>query len=228
MRCGVTCLDDIFTRVSGRALQGGSIVVIQPPGRNGPYNPHLPIIATSGGWEPQGRQGVHLADVPYPLLRKQWPWPLLTMLPHTVKSQAIKRLVETCYTRYREGLVTNVHKGEVPSRYQRLAPSLAKEVVSPPLSLRRIDRYDGHRVTYHYRSHQSERVERETVAVYTFIGRMLQHVFPKGFQRIRYYGVQATKTFAQLKDVMQEALAQVKGLIKGAIKILAPLTYRQR
>ena len=134
----------------------------------------------------------------------------------------------TCYTRYREGFVTNVQKGEVPARYQSLARYLAKYVVSPPIALRRIDRYDGHRVTYHYRSHKSERVEQETVEVYTFIGRMVQHVFPKGFQRIRYYGVQATKTFARLKGMIQAALAKVNGLIKGAIKIVAPLTYRQR
>jgi len=87
---------------------------------------------------------------------------------------------------------------------------------------------DGQRVTYHYRSHKSERVERETVEVYTFIGRMIQHVLPKSFQRIRSDGVQATKTFAKLKGVIQEALAKVKGIVKGAMKILAPLTYRQR
>jgi Putative transposase len=71
-------------------------------------------------------------------------------------------------------------------------------------------------------------VERERVDVYTFIGRMVQHTFPKGFQRIRYYGVQATKTFTKIKDLIQEALAHVKGIIKGAIQIIAPLTYRQR
>jgi hypothetical protein len=71
-------------------------------------------------------------------------------------------------------------------------------------------------------------VEWETVAVYTFIGRMVQHVFAKGFQRIRYYGVQATKTFAKLKGVIQAALAKVQGFVKEAIKIIAPLTYRQR
>jgi hypothetical protein len=54
-------------------------------------------------------------------------------------------------------------------------------------------------VTYHYRSHRTERTEHETVDVLTFIGRMVQHVVPKGFQRVRYYGVQATKTFAKLK-----------------------------
>ena len=101
-------------------------------------------------------------------------------------------------------------------------------MVSPPISLRRIDRYDGQRVTYHYRSHKSERVEWETVAVYTFIGRLVQHVFAKGFQRIRYYGVQATKTFAKLKGVIQAALAKVQGFVKETIRIITPLTYRQR
>ena len=57
---------------------------------------------------------------------------------------------------------------------------------------------------------------------------MIQHVFPKGFQRIRYYGVQATKTFAKIKGLRQDALATVKGIGKGAIQIIAPMTYRQR
>jgi Putative transposase/Transposase zinc-binding domain len=228
MRCGVRCLDDVFSRVSGKNLKGGYIVVIQTHGRNGQYNPHLHIIATSGGWDQQARQWVHLDYLPYPMLRKKWQWSLLTMLRQTVKTQEIKRLVDVCYTRYREGFVTNVQKGDVPSRYQSLATYLAKYVVSPPISLRRIDRYDGHRVTYHYRSHKSEQVERETVEVYTFIGRMVQHTCPKGFQRIRYYGVQATKTFAKLKALIHAALAQVQRIVKGAIKIIAPLTYRQR
>ena len=82
--------------------------------------------------------------------------------------------------------------------------------------------------TYHYRSHRTERMEHETVEVATFIGRMVQHTMPKGFKRIRYYGVQATKTFAKVKEVIQEALAKVEGVVKGAIKIIARLTYRQR
>jgi hypothetical protein len=228
MRCGRRCLDDVFSRVCGKPLTGGYIMVIQTHGRNGQYNPHLHCIATSGGWDHQGKQWIHLDYVPYPLLRKKWQWHLLTMLRQTVKTKEINRLVDACYRRYREGFVTNVQKGDVPSRYQSLATYLAKYVVSPPISLRRIDRYDGHRVTYHYRSHKSERVERETVDVYTFIGRMVQHVFPKGFQRIRYYGVQATKTLAKIKHVIQEALAKIKGIVQGAIKIIAPMTYRQR
>jgi hypothetical protein len=228
MRCGVRCLDDVFSRVSGRPLQGGYIVVIQTHGRNGRYNPHLHVIATSGRWDRQASQWVHVDYMPYPLLRKKWQWYLLTMLRQRLKTPEIHRLVDACYRRYRNGFVTNVQQGDVPARFQSLATYLAKYVVSPPISLRRIDRYDGHRVTYHYRSHKSERVERETVEVYTFIERMVQHGFAKGFQRVRYYGVQATKTFAKMKRMIQEALAKVKHMVKGAIKIIAPMTYRQR
>jgi len=57
---------------------------------------------------------------------------------------------------------------------------------------------------------------------------MVPHTMPKGFKRIRYYGVQATKTFAKVKVVIQEALAKVQGVVKGAVKIIARLTYRQR
>src|SRR5438309_1761907 len=57
---------------------------------------------------------------------------------------------------------------------------------------------------------------------------MVPHAVPKGFKRIRYYGVQATKTFAQVKGVMQAALAQVEGVVKGAVQSIARLTYRQR
>jgi hypothetical protein len=125
-------------------------------------------------------------------------------------------------------LVINVHKGQVPSQYQSVARYVATYVVSPPISVRRIDRYDGERVTSHDRSHHTDRVEHETVGVETFISRMMQHTMPKGCKRIRYDGVQATKTFAKVKGVIQAALAKGEGVVKGAVQIIARLTYRQR
>src|SRR6266699_5070723 len=162
------------------------------------------------------------------MLHKKWQWYALEMCREALKTDAMARLVQACYAKYPNGFVANVQQGDVPSRYQSLATYLATYVVSPPISLRRIDGYDGQRVTYHYRSHKSERVERETVEVYTFIGRMIPHVFAKGFKRIRYYGVQATKTFEKITGLIREALSKIKGVVRGAVKIIARLTYRQR
>jgi hypothetical protein len=185
-------------------------------------------MATSGGFDGQGQRWEHLHYLPYALLRRKWQWHLLTMLRQTLKSDVINRLVDGCFTQYPNGLVTNVQKGQVPSGYQSLARYVATYVVSPPSAVRRIDRYDGHRGTYHYRSHRTERVEHETVEVDTFIGRMVQHTTPKGFKRIRYDGVPATKTFAKVKSMIHDALAKVEGVVKGAVQIMARLTSRQR
>jgi hypothetical protein len=228
MRCGVQCLDDVYSNVRGKALRGGSITVLHTHGRHGQYHPHLHLLATSGGYDGQGERWEHINYLPYDLLRRTWQWHLLSMVRKTLKTDAINQLVDTCFRKYPHGLVTNVQKGQVPSQYHSVARYVAKYVVSPPISVRRIDRYDGERVTYHYRSHRTERVEHETVGVETFIGRMIQHTMPKGFKRIRYYGVQATKTFAKVKGVIQAALAKVEGVVKGAVKIIARLTYRQR
>jgi len=228
MRCGAQCLDDFFSTVRGKALRGGYITVLHTHGRHGPYHPHLHLLATSGGYDAQSARWEHLQYLPYALLRRKWQWHLLSTLRKTLATDAIKRLVDVCFRKYPKGLVTNVQKGAVPSQYQSLARYVATYVVSPPISVRRIDRYDGERVTYHYRSHRTERVEHETVDVITFIGRMVQHTMPKGFKRIRYDGVQATKTFAKVKVLIREALAKIEGVVKGAVKIIARLTYRQR
>jgi Putative transposase len=116
MRCGVRCLDEVLSRVRGRALTGGYIVVMQTHGRHGPYQPHLHLIATRGGGDQQARQWVHLEDVPSPMLRQQWQWPLLTLRRQRVQTKARPRLVDAWYTRYRNGFVTNVPQGDVPSR----------------------------------------------------------------------------------------------------------------
>jgi len=228
MRCGVQCLDDFYSEVRGTALKGGYSVVLHTPGRNGQYHPHRHLIATSGGDDGQGQRWEHGYYLPYELLRRTWQWSLLRLVRQTLQMEVVTQLVDASFKRSPKGLVPNVQKGQVPSQYQSLARYVAKYVVSPPMAVRRIDRYDGERVTYHYRSHRTERVECETVDVDTCIGRMVQHTVPKGFKRIRYDGVQATKTFAKVKGLRQAALAKVEGVVKGAVKIIARLTYRQR
>ena len=228
MRCGVQCLDDVLSEVRGKTLQGGDIAVLHTHGRNGHDHPHRHLLATSGGYDGQGERWEPLHYLPYELLRRTWQWHLLSMVRKTLATDAVHQLVDGCFRKYPNGLVPNVQKGQVPSQSQSVARSVAQYVVSPPIAVRRIDRYDGERVTDHYRSHRTERVERETVDVDTCIGRMVQHTVPKGFKRIRYDGVQATKTFAKGKSMIHDALAKVEGVVKGAVKIMARLTYRQR
>lgn len=233
MRVGVNCLDDFFSHVAKKAVKGGYIMVLQTHGRDGQYNPHLHIIATSGGIEVEESECKwhHLDYLPYTALHKKWQWYLLKMLREEANSAEVSALINACYKEYPQGFIVNVQKGDVPNRYKSLAKYLARYVVSPPISIRRIDNYDEERgyVTYHYRSHRSGTVEKLTLDVYRFIGRMIQHVFPKGFKRVRYYGVQATKTFKKFSLIILSALSNVKSKVSsGIIQIISKKNYRER
>ena len=225
---GVKCLDDFFSRVSGKKLKGGYIVVLQTHGRNGQYNPHLHILATSGGLCEKSQGWVNLKYLPYPMLHKKWQWYLLEMLREEIDTVEIEEKIDASYRKYPKGFVANVQKGEVPDKMEALARYIVKYVVSPPISVSRIDKYDGERVKYHYKSHRTNRIEVEEIEVYKFIGRMIQHMLPKGFKRIRYYGVQATKTYEKFKGIIQEALSKVKKVFNGAVKVISPKRYRER
>ena len=222
------CRDDCSSAVRGQALKGGSSTVLQTPGRHGQSPPHLPLLAPSGGDEGQGERWEHSNDLPYARLRRKGPWPLLRRVGQTLQTAAIHPWVDPCCRPSPHGLVTNVQQGAVPSQSQSWARSVAQDGVSPPLAVRRLERDAGVRGTAHDRSQRTERGEQEPVAVETFSGRMVQHTVPQGCKHSRSYGGQATKTFAQGKVARQAALATVEGVVQGAVKSIARLTYRQR
>ena len=64
--------------------------------------------------------------------------------------------------------------------------------------------------------------------VFTFIGRMVQHILPKWFQRVRYYGLEATKTFKKWSEVIREGVKRIGRLVKGAYKVVGRKRYRDR
>jgi hypothetical protein len=62
----------------------------------------------------------------------------------------------------------------------------------------------------------------------TFIGRMVQHILPKSFMRIRYYGLQATRTFKKWVEAIKEGLSKAGKIIKGVFEVVARKNYRER
>jgi hypothetical protein len=217
MRVGVECLADTLRTVLRRPVEGGYILVLQTNGRSGSYNPHLHIIMTSGGIVANGRGGyswVTLKYFPYEILHKKWQYHLFRMLKERVPTREMQAKIDELYRKYPRGLVANIEKGEVPKRIRELAKYLAKYVVSPPISVRRIVSYDGKRVKYWYQDHKSGGRKMEEVDVFQFIGRMVQHILPKGMQRVRYYGLHAAavyrKIYSKLRAILPTDAAQCR------------------
>ena len=67
MRCGVRCVDDVFSHVSGHTLKGGYIVVIQPRAATATT---IRTAHDCDEWRMGGAAAAPPRHVPYRLLRK--------------------------------------------------------------------------------------------------------------------------------------------------------------
>ena len=201
LRAGAACVRDVFARTAGVELDIGSIAVLQTAGRPGNYNPHLHLLVTGGGLNPQGGW-TPVSYIPFEIIHRKRQYYLLTLLREEVPDPAVDRAVDHAWKQYPKGFVAFVEKGEVPPGGQGLARYLAKYVVSPPISVRRIERYDGRSVSYWYRDHKTGQIEHASLPVHQFIGRMVQHILPKGFQRIRYYGLHGNVRYARARQTL--------------------------
>ena len=228
MKCGHECLEDVVNTVRRLSLKIGNIVVVQTHGRSGHYNPHLHIIMTSGGVHTGLGQWFDLGYFKYKFIHKKWQYHLFRMIKSYFVSDEINQLVDKLWKMYPKGLVANVSKGSVPKRCKGLARYLARYVASPPIAVRRIVSYDGNTVTYWYKDHKTKSKKLETVEVFTFIGRMVQHIMPKNFHRVRYYGLEATKTFKKWAKVIQRGVQKIGNVVKGAYQIVSSKKYRER
>lgn len=229
MKAAQEALDEAVSQAKGKQVKLGYIVVLQTAGRSGSYNPHLHVLMTDGGLTDDG-EWEGLGYIPYDLLHRQWQKQVLEMIEERLGGEEqVKRLIDEMRQQYPKGFVAHL-QGDILPRLGQLTRYIVKYVVSPPMALSRIVRYDRERgeVTYWYRDHVSRRKQEETVSRETFIGRMVQHILPKGFQRIRYYGLQAT---CVLKKVRQRILLAVQGaaqVVLEGFEAVQRLTYRER
>jgi hypothetical protein len=227
MRAGHACLKDILNTCAGVKLDIGNIIVLQTAGRSGRYNPHLHILMTAGGLAPR-EQWKSISYIPYDMMHKKWQYHLLKMLREKGSDPAIEKDIDRAWRDYPKGFVAFLQEGEVPPGGKGLAQYLAKYVVSPPISVRRIESYDGQTVHYWYRDHKTGQIEHETLPVLQFIGRMVQHILPKGFQRIRYYGLHGHVRYQKMREYLAEMIPPETPDDPRGYRVLGPKPFAQR
>ena len=86
------------------------------------------------------------------------------------------------------------------------------EPIASGFSNRRLIAFDGSGVTFRYKDYRRDGLERQrvmTLATDAFIQRFLLHILPRGFHRIRHYGLLAASTH-------KTSLALARTLLKVA------------
>lgn len=238
-KIGWDCICDFLSwlmKIPLKSLKGGGIMIMHLPGRDAKYNPHLHIILMDGALDMIKNKWMSLRYFPYEVLRKKWQYFLSKMITEFDPSLETKKLIDGLWEKYgKTGFVFNIDKRDVPKRSEVLAKYLSRYLFRPAISVKRILEYDREKrkVVYEYDCHETGNMEKAEIDIFSFIGRMVQQILPKGFQRVRYMGLQATSSYKKSKEQIHEALDRDVILIRDEkgevlIKKAARLTFREK
>jgi hypothetical protein len=217
----------LFFKSSAEALQelardkrfvGGSIGmmgVLQTWSRDKNYHPHIHYLVPGGGLSEDEKKWIPARNdflVHHTPLAKMFKGKFKEALKEEGLYEQVPKHV------WKKDWVVGVEpvgNGEAALKY--LAPYVFRVAISNNniLSLK------NGRVTFRYRESKTNVWKTMTLEAHEFIRRFLQHVLPKGFVKVRYYGFLATKKrvlLSKIKELPGMLLSPVKKIIQKASK----------
>jgi hypothetical protein len=163
--------------------QIGMVGVLQTWTRDLIYHPHVHYLVPGGGLAADGQSWLRSRNAFLVHVK-----PLSILFRAKFRDELKKtELFEQVPTEvWRQEWVVHcqpVGSGEAALKY------LAPYIFRVALSNRRIVKLENGQVTFRYRERDTRRWKSCTLPAEEFIRRFLQHVLPKGFQKVRYYGL---------------------------------------
>jgi hypothetical protein len=143
----------------------------------------------------------------YKIMHRCWTEALVKYLYEWDKDGAHRHVIDEAVKEYGT-FVCYIDTEEVPTKSADLIGYLSRYISKPHISNRRILRYDAAsgEVEFTYNSHKTKRYEREKIDALKFIGRLLQQINPKFFQKTRYVGLHASKNRSRLNMLVAKAV----------------------
>jgi hypothetical protein len=190
---GAGALQDLAGQPKHLGAQLGLTAVLQTWTRDLRYHPHVHVLAPGGGLSADGLRWLRVKDAAFFLPQQK----LAARFKGRLKAwwqaeqpELFKRAPAKVWWRKWVVDVQVVGSGAAALKY------LAAYVHRGPLHPARLKAWDGRNVTFSYRD-GAGRERRSVVSGREFVRRLLQHVPPKGFQRVRHSGWRAAAARAK-------------------------------
>jgi hypothetical protein len=184
----------------------GIIAVLHTWGQNLSFHPHLHCIITGGGTRVDGRwkQLPYRSDgflFPVKALRKMYRGKLLDFITQKIKNGLI-RLPQTCnWNKLKPVLYNktwNVYAKSVMTSPMHVIDYLGRYTHKVAISNHRIIEAGHDYVRFKWRDYRDgEKMKEMSLPVDEFVGRLALHILPKGFVKIRQYGIWSYRNKSQ-------------------------------
>ena len=118
-----------------------------------------------------------------------------------------KRIVNKLYKTYNEGFYVNAERDL--TNIKQATKYIGRYLARPAIAEYRITDYDGKSVTFWYENKKPKKKITVTIDVLEFIGKLTQHIHPKGFRVVRRYGL-----YARAKNKLSIEIIKLYNFIK--------------
>ena len=151
------------------------------------YHPHTHFLVSAGGLSPDGQQWLQPNNPNF-------------LVP-------VRALSKIFRAKIRDALKARGWLGALPPGFwqrpwvvhaqpaghgDKVLGYLARYVFRIAISNSRLEHFENGHVTFRYRDNRTQQIKRVTLPVEQFLARFLQHVLPKGFAKVRHYGLGAS------------------------------------
>ena len=179
----------------------GCIAVLHTWTRALLYHPHVHLIVTAGGLS---------AD------RTQWIAPKNPAFLVPVQALSVIVRAKMCAALNRASLLDRIPTAVWTTPWvidarpagngQRVLDYLARYLFRVAISNSRLEHVDDQHVVFRYRDNQTQDLRRATLSGVEFLQRFLQHVLPRGFTKVRYFGLWSRARrgdLARARDILE-------------------------
>lgn len=165
------------------------------------YHPHVHLLVTLGGVDTQSRW-VAPPHAGYLVPAKALAKVFRGMMAGALRNARLLHRVGSGVWR-KDWVVDAQHAGDG----EKVLEYLARYVHRVAIANAQIEAITTDGVTFHYRDRSSGTVKPCTLDPLVFLARFLQHVLPKGFAKVRSYGLLAPRNRAQLDAALAQLAA---------------------
>jgi len=186
--------------------QTGMIAILHTWGQKMTLHPHLHCIVPGGGITKQGKWKTAKSDGRYffnvkamsKVFRGKFMAALKLRLPGMLSQQSINELYQKDWIVYAKRPLSSP---------QSVIEYLGRYTHKIAISNHRIKNVESGKVTFSYKDYKQAAVKKEmTLDSAEFIRRFAMHILPKGFVRIRHYGILSSTSKAACAIVIKEQL----------------------
>jgi len=182
----------------------GMVGVLHTWTRDLMYHPHVHYIVTGGGLTEDGKWNSSRPDFLVPV-KALSPIFRAKFRDQLKKTELFNQVDEQVWNK--AWVVHSEPVGSGQAAFKYLAPYVFRVAIS---NNRILELEDG-QVTFKYKESATDQIKFRTVSAEEFIRRFLQHILPKGFVKVRYYGLLAASNrlmLDQARQLLDPAAAQ--------------------